>query len=411
MFNSVDPDLKIRAILGDLGISSDAISWLSTLIMVCLVGFIAIIAYLISKAIILKIVTVWVKRSKSAYDDKFLEAKVFHRLSLIVPGVVIYLQASWALKNNLFWLTFVHKTTAIYIVVLFIMTISAFINACHQIYLMLPISEGRSIKGYVQFVKSIIIITGALVMLSIITRIDVKSIIAGLGAFTAVLVFVFRDTLLGFVASVNLSSNNLIRLGDWITVPGRNIDGTVIDMSLQTVKVENFDKTILTVPTYALVSESFQNWKGIEEAGVRRIKREIRIDVRSISLLNSELVKRLEKMPHMETYFEENRSAINAVLNGEHSTLTNLGAFRAYMLDYIRKHENIDEELPLMLRDMSPNENGMPVEIYCFCTINEWVPYEAIQSGIVDYMFAMVGKFGLKIFQNPTGNDIENLKK
>ncbi len=411
MFTSVDPALKIKEILGDIGMSPGAISWLSTLVMVFLVGLAAYLAYLISKAIILKIVTAWVKRSKSPYDDKILEAKVFHRLSLIIPGMVIYFMASWALKNNLFWLTFVHKTAALYIVILIISTILTFINALHRIYLMLPISEGRSIKGYVQFVQAIIVITGGLVMLSVIFRIDIKSIIAGLGAFTAVLVFIFRDTLLGFVASVNLSSNNLLRLGDWITVPGRNIDGTVIDMSLQTVKVENFDKTIITVPTYALVSESFQNWKGMEEAGVRRIKREIRIDVRSISLLDADMVKRLQKMQQMENYLEENKNAVEAILKGEHSTLTNIGAFRAYMLDYLLKHEYIDEELPVTLRDMPPDENGMPLEVYCFCTINEWIPFENIQSNILDYLYAMTGKFGLKIFQNPTGSDFENLKK
>jgi len=277
--------------------------------------------------------------------------------------------------------------------------------------MMLPIAEGRSIKGYVQLVKGIIIITGGLVIFSILSKVDVMSIIAGLGAFTAVLVFIFRDTLLGFAASVNLSSNNLLRMGDWITIPGRNIDGIVIDMSLQTVKVENFDKTILTVPTFALVSESFQNWKGMEVAGVRRIKREIRIDVRSITLLDPEMVNRLRKMPFMETYFGQNSITIEEVMKGEQTVLTNLGAFRAYMLEFLIKHESIDEELPVMVRDMPPDHNGMPVEIYCFCKTNIWIPYETVQSGIFDYVFAIIGKFGLRVFQNPTGTDIENIKK
>lgn len=411
MFRSLDPAIRIREILADLGMSAGTIRWLSTLIMAILVAFTAWLAFLIARAIILRIVTAWVRRSKSAFDDKFLETRVFHRLSWIVPGVVIYFLASWALKNNYHWLVFIHKSAGIYIVILAAMTLVAFVEAWHRIYLMLPISEGRSIKGYVQFIKAILFITAGLVILSIIFRIKVMSIIAGLGAFTAVLVFVFRDTLLGFVASVNLSSNNLLRLGDWITIPGRNIDGTVIDMSLQTVKVENFDKTILTVPTYALVSESFQNWKGMEEAGVRRIKRDIRIDVRSIALLDPEMVSRLRKMPMMESYLEQNHDAIEAILHGETTILTNLGAFRAYMLAFLQNHEHIDNELPVMVRDMPSNEHGMPVEIYCFSKINSWVPYETVQSGIFDYVFAMVGKFGLRIFQSPTGNDIESLRK
>lgn len=411
MFRSLDPAIRIREILAELGMSAGTIRWLSTLIMAILVAFTAWLAFLIARAIILRIVTAWVRRSKSAFDDKFLETRVFHRLSWIVPGVVIYFLASWALKNNYHWLVFIHKSAGIYIVILAAMTLVAFVEAWHRIYLMLPISEGRSIKGYVQFIKAILFITAGLVILSIIFRIKVMSIIAGLGAFTAVLVFVFRDTLLGFVASVNLSSNNLLRLGDWITIPGRNIDGTVIDMSLQTVKVENFDKTILTVPTYALVSESFQNWKGMEEAGVRRIKRDIRIDVRSIALLDPEMVSRLRKMPMMESYLEQNHDAIEAILRGETTILTNLGAFRAYMLAFLQNHEHIDNELPVMVRDMPSNEHGMPVEIYCFSKINSWVPYETVQSGIFDYVFAMVGKFGLRIFQSPTGNDIESLRK
>lgn len=411
MFKSVDPTLHIKDILAGLGFSADTISWLSTLIMVFLVGLVAWIAFIIARAIILRIVTVWVKRSKSEYDDMFLETKVFHRLSWIVPGVVIYFLASWALKGNVHWLVFAHKCSLLYIVIIAILSLVAFVEAWHRIYLMLPISEGRSIKGYIQFIKAVIVITGCLVMLSILFRIDIKSIIAGLGAFTAVLVFIFRDTLLGFVASVNLSSNNLLRLGDWITIPGRNIDGTVIDMSLQTVKVENFDKTILTVPTYALVSESFQNWKGMEDSGVRRIKRDFRIDVRSISLLDAETIGKIRKMPLMEPYLEENEPLVEAIMNGDDTTLTNLGAFRAYLKEYLLRHEYIDEELPVMVRDLAPGENGMPVEIYCFSKVNQWVPYETIQSLIFDYVFAIVGKFGLRIFQNPTGSDFENLKK
>ena len=411
MFHDVDPTVLVREILADLGFSAGMVSWFSTLVMIFIVGLIAWLAKVITQAVVIKAVTAWVTRTKSVYDDKFLESKMFHRLSWIVPGVVVWFLASWALKENLFWLTFVHKSSEIYIVIFIILTVIAFIEGWYSIYQMKPISEGRSIKGYVQLVETLIGFTGILIIISILFRIRMTSVVAGLGAATAVLAIVFKDTILGLVASIQLSQNKMLNLGDWITIPGRQVDGTVIDISLHTVKVENFDKTILTVPTYALVSESFQNWKGMERAGVRRIKREIRIDVRSIGFLNADLIRNLARKTLMETYLAENSEEVEKIMRGEPTTLTNLGAFRAYMLEYLRNHKNIDTELPIMVRDMTPSETGMPVELYCFSRINQWVPYEAVQSGIFDYVYAVVPQFNLRAFQNPAGSDIESLKK
>jgi miniconductance mechanosensitive channel len=194
-------------------------------------------------------------------------------------------------------------------------------------------------------------------------------------------------------------------------MPGRNIDGTVIDMTLYTIKVENFDKTILTVPTYALISESFQNWKGMQEAGVRRIKRDIRIDVRSITFLTPDLLERISRRPHMDKWLKENSEEIKALKNGETTSLTNLGAFRAHILEYLLSHKYVDKKMTAMVRDMPSTDTGMPVEIYCFSGKNEWVPYENVQSGIVDYVYAVVEQFGLKTFQSPAGSDLEGLKK
>jgi miniconductance mechanosensitive channel len=288
MFDRVDPGLIVTEFLADLGLSAGAVSWLSTLVMVLLVVIIAWLSQIFARVIIIQVVTRVVKRSKSDYDDKFLETKMFQRLAWIVPGILVYSIASWLLRDSPGWLTFVHKTTAIYIVLLATGAVTAFIEGWHKVYLMHPIAGAKSIKPYVQVVKVIVIFVATLVIASIIFKTSLTSVIAGLGVATAVLAVVFKDTLLGLVASIQLSANNMLKLGDWITMPGRNIDGTVIDMTLYTVKVENFDKTILTVPTYALISESFQNWKGMQDAGVRRIKRDIRIDVRSITFLTPE---------------------------------------------------------------------------------------------------------------------------
>lgn len=401
----VDPSLIIKDLLAAIGLPPEIISWLSTVAMVFIVGLLAWIAYLIARAIILKIVTVWVKRSKTEFDDKFLEARVFHRLSHLVPAIVVYYMASWALKNNLFWLTFIHRATAVYIVIVSIMVVCAFIEAWYLIYLMMPIAKGRSIKGYVQLGKIIATVIGALVIISILFRLDIGKIVTGLGAVAAVLILVFKDTILGLVASVQLSSNKMLRLGDWITVPGKNVDGTVMDMSLHTVKIQNFDNTISTIPTYTLVSEPFQNWKGMEDSGVRRIKRSVLIDVRSIKLLDAAMVGRLKSIPLMSDYLEANKAEIANAESGRGTTLTNLGAFRAFLTAYLSTHPNIDNSRSLIVRSLDPTGNGMPVELYAFCRTNQWLPYEQTQSAIFDYVFAVVGEFDLTVFQSPTGED------
>jgi len=410
MFRSFDPVMAVREFLASLGMPASAVSWMSSVILVAAVGLIAWLSYNFTRVILVRIFTRIVRRSRSAYDDKFLETRMFRRLSMIVPGVIVYYLATWLLRENPGWLTFIHKTAALYIVAYATLTLTAFIEGWHQVWLMQPFSAGRSIKPYVQIVKVIITFAGILIMISIVFRVSLTSVFAGLGVATAVLAVVFKDTILGLVASVQLSTNNMVKLGDWITIPGRNIDGTVVDMTLYTVKVENFDKTILTVPTWALISESFQNWKGMEDSGVRRIKREIRIDVRSISFVTPGLIEAVSGRPHMEKWLDENREEIEAVKRGGITSLTNLGAFRAYMVDYLRNHPHIDTMMPVMMRDMPPTETGMPVEIYCFSKINSWVPFESVQSSVVDYAYAVVSQFGLKLFQSPSGTDLEGFR-
>ncbi len=410
MFHSFDPVMTVRELLASLGLPASAVSLLSTVILVAAVGLIAWLSYIFTREILVRVFTRIVRRSRSAYDDKFLETRMFKRLAMIVPGVIVYYLATWMLRENPGWLTFIHKTASLYIVVYAILTITAFIEGWHQVWLMQPISKGRSIKPYVQILKVLVTFAGILVMISVLFKVSITSVFAGLGVATAVLAVVFKDTLLGLVASVQLSTNNMVKLGDWITIPGRNIDGTVIDMTLYTVKVENFDKTILTVPTYALISESFQNWKGMEDSGVRRIKREIRIDVRSITFMTPELIEAVSRRPHMEKWLEDNSAEIEALKRGEATSLTNLGAFRAYIVAYLRNHEHIDTMMPVMVRDMPTTELGMPVEIYCFSKINSWVPFENVQSSVVDYAYAVAGQFGLRLFQSPAGSDLEALR-
>jgi miniconductance mechanosensitive channel len=410
MFHSFDPVITVKEFLANLGMPASAVSLLSTVLLVAAVGLLALVSYHFTRVIVVRIFTYAVRRSRSAYDDKFLETRMFKRLAMIVPGVIVYNLATWMLRENPGWLTFIHKSAALWIVTWATLSLTAFIEGWHRVWLMQPYSKGRSIKPYVQIVKVLVVFGGILVMISVLFRVSLTSVFAGLGVAMAVLVVVFKDTLLGLVASIQLSTNNMVKLGDWITIPGRNIDGTVIDMTLYTVKVENFDKTILTVPTYALISESFQNWKGMEDSGVRRIKREIRIDVRSIKFMTPEMIYSIDGRPYLEKWLTDNSGDIETLTRGELTSLTNLGAFRAYMVEYLRGHRDIDDMMPVMVRDMPPTESGMPVEIYCFSRINSWVPFESVQSGVLDYAYAVAGRFGLKLFQNPSGGDLEVLR-
>jgi len=402
--------MTVREFLTNLGLSAGTVSWVSTLLLVLAVFLIAWLSMVFTRVVIVKVFSVIVKRTRSPFDDKFLATKMFRHLAMIVPGLLVWSLASSLLRENPGWLSLVQKSAAIYIVVFIILTVNSFIEGWHQVYLSHPIARGRSIKPYVQVAKVLVVFAGILVIVSVLLKISLVNVVTGLGVIAAVLAVIFKDTLLGLVASVQLSGNNMVRLGDWITIPGRNVDGTVIDMTLHTVKVENFDKTILTVPTYALVSESFQNWRGMEDAGVRRIKREIRIDVRSISFLTPELLEEVGRLPLTAKWIEANSDSIEAVERGKTTSLTNLHAFRAYMVEYLRNHINIDTRMPIMVRDMPSTDSGLPVEIYCFSKIHSWVPFEGVQSDVIDYTYAVVDRFGLRPYQSPAGSDLEVLK-
>jgi miniconductance mechanosensitive channel len=328
--------------------------------------------------------------------------------------------AGWALKAYPDWLIAVHKLTYIYLVIVGMVVINSFIEAWHKIYNTLPISQHRTIKGYVQLLKIFVFLITTLVLVSVIFRKDIGSVIAGLGAMAAVLIFVFKDTLLGLVASIQLSANNMLRVGDWITIPGRDVDGVVSDITLNTVKVQNFDKTILTVPTYSLVTESFQNWRGMEESGVRQIKRSILIDIKSVRFLDSELKDKLCRIQALKEYIGSGEKLISVPGKGfnkvetqffNSSQITNLGIFRFYAETFLKDHPMIDKNHSIIVRHRPPDGNGLPLQVYAFTITNQFVPFENIQSEIFEHLLSIMNEFGLKVFQQPTGYDLLSLSK
>ena len=296
--------------------------------------------------------------------------------------------------------------------------LNSVIITLYSIYDSLPISAGRHIKGYVQVVQIMVMFTGIMVIISVIFDADLKGLFLGLGTFAAVLMLVFKDTILGFVASIQVSMNNMVNPGDWISMPGRKADGVVLEINLNTVKVQNWDKTISTIPTYALVSESFQNWRGMEESGGRRIKRFINIDMTSVKFCSEEMIQRFRKIQVLGNYIDAKEKEINefnkkqnidpsVLANGRR--MTNLGTFRKYMEGYLHAHPLIHDQMTFLVRQLQPNEKGIPIEIYVFSKDQEWANYEAIQADIFDHILAVIPEFELKIFQNPTGSDFTRL--
>jgi miniconductance mechanosensitive channel len=323
--------------------------------------------------------------------------------------------AGWALDDYRKWLDFVHNLSYVYMLLAGTIVLTSFIEAWHAIYNTLPISQHRHIKGYVQLVKILVIVVAILVVIAVVFNTDLRAVVTGLGAMAAVLILVFKDTLLGLVASIQLSVNQMLKVGDWISIPGRNVDGNVTDITLNTVKIQNFDKTIITVPTYSLVNESFQNWKGMEEAGVRQIKRSIHIDIRSIAFLDNELRTNLSRNKTLNEFLIANENKTND--NGlqfenerspffNASQITNLSVFRFYAERYLRQHPLIDTDQALVVRHREPDPKGLPLQIYAFTRNNQFASYESVQAEIFEHLLAIMNEFGLKIFQQPGGYDL-----
>jgi miniconductance mechanosensitive channel len=328
--------------------------------------------------------------------------------------------AAWALKAYPSWFLVVQKLTYIYMVIIGMVVINSFIEAWHEIYKTLPIARHRHIKGYVQLLKIIIVVVAILVIVSVIFKKDISTLIAGLGAMAAVLIFVFKDTLLGLVASIQLSADKMLKVGDWISIPRRDVDGIVSDITLNTVKVENFDKTIITVPTYSLVNDSFQNWKGMEEAGIRQVKRSVFIDLKSVRFLDKELKDKLYRVPALKDFIESKE--IKSDLSGKDfdttespffnsSQITNLGIFRFYTEAYLRQLPNVDRSQAIIMRQLPFEGNGLPLQLNLFTKNTEFISYENLQSEIVEHLLAIMNEFGLKAFQQPTGDELQTLQK
>jgi miniconductance mechanosensitive channel len=420
MLENFDLSAFIYNLLITSGLPQKQAVLLRTLIIVSAVIILSWISFLVTKLILEKILHRIVKKTKFQWDDIFYEMHVFRHLSHFAPALVIWFMAAWALKDFPGWFKLIEELTYLYMIIVGTMFVNTFIDAWHEIYQRLPISKDRQIKGYVQLTKIFVVIISVLIIISVIFNKEIRTLITGLGAMAAVLILVFKDTILSLVASVQLSANKMVKVGDWIDLPSRGTDGTVIDISLNTVKVQNWDKTITTLPTYSLVQESFNNYIGMEESGGRRIKRSINFDMNSIGFLNKDMKERLKKVQYLREYIEkkeieleqynkENNIDDTSIVNGRR--LTNIGTFRTYVETYLHKHPKIHNDMTFLVRQLPISEKGLPLEVYVFSNDQEWANFEAIQSDIFDHLLAVIPEFGLRVFQNPTGSDFRSLIK
>ncbi len=402
-------------LLINLGLSAEWANFIRATSIIIVILLICYISDIITKRITIHYISLFAKKSKTKWDDIILEKKVFNQLVHFIPALIIHYTIELALVNSTKTVNFIQSIIYVYMAIIAMIVINSFLKALNEIYSHSPFSKNRPIKGYIQLVNIFVTVIGVILIYSHLTGNPVKGVFAGLGAMAAVLMLVFKDTILGLVASVQLSANNMVKIGDWISMPSHKADGTVEEITLNTVKVQNWDKTISTIPTYALVSNSFTNWRGMEESGGRRIKRSINIDMRSVKFCTSELLNKFSKIQYLNKYITNKTEELNTyntehqidnsvVVNGRR--LTNIGTFRMYIEEYLKNHPKIHNDMTFLVRQLQPSENGIPIEIYVFSNDQAWSNYESIQSDIFDHILAIIPEFELLVFQNPSGNDI-----
>ena len=359
-------------------------------------------------------------RTRTHWDNVLVGRNVFSHLALLVPALIVHVSIPLIFGGYARAESIARSSVSIYIIAVAVLVIDALFNAFLDIYKTFRVSREIPITGFVQVFKLVLYFSGLLSIIAIVLGKTPLYLFSGLGAMTAVLMLVFKDAILGFVAGVQLISNRMLKQGDWIEMPGYGADGDVIDITLTTVKVQNWDKSITTIPTYALITTSFKNWRGMQDAGGRRIKRALYIDMRSICFCSDAMLARFAGMRHLADYIAAKQQEIEghdaglAIVDGapvNRRRLTNIGTFRAYMTAYLRQHPMINQEMTLMVRQLAPTPQGLPLEVYAFCKDKAWVTYEGVQADIFDHLLAILPAFDLRVYQTPTGDDVAALRQ
>ena len=391
---------------------------------------VAVAAYFITRKIIYGAVAKIVRATPNNWDDELLKSKLFTWVSLLVPVAIVLETALLVFDGDAFGadkqnsiivgigeiLLIVSQVTAIVLIMFSLMSV---LNIIERIYNRYEVSKKLPLKSFLQVIKVVIFTVSLIFIISSVMGKSPLFIFSGLGAATAILMLIFKDAILGLVAGIQLSANQMVSVGDWIEMPKFGADGEVEEVALTTVKVCNWDKTVTTVPTYALISDSFKNWSGMSESGVRRMKRAMHFDMQSVRVLKPEEIEKMRQITLLKDYIISKEAEITAWNTEQGVTshelvnaraLTNIGTFRAYVVEYLKSHPNIDEAETILVRHLSPGDNGLPIEIYAFSNDNAWVNFEGIQSDIFDHLMAITPEFGLRLFQRPSGLDLSSTR-
>ena len=395
----------------------------------------------VARRVFLRLVQRVASRTQSTWDDRLVERRVFHKLANVAPALVTYVGIGWALGVGpelladapgldlqatsreglaLAGAILVRRVSLAWVVIVLGTVAGGVLHALNDIYTE-SYAEAKShpIKGYLQVVSLVLYVMAGILVVSILADLNPVVFLSGFGAIMAIVMLVFKDTILSLVASIQIMSNNMISLGDWVEMPQANADGDVIDIALHTVKIQNWDKTISSIPTHKFISESFQNWRGMTESGGRRIKRAIHIDMSTIHFLSNEEVAKLSRFEFLHDYLHAKKKELDVANAREGPSegvvpdqrrLTNVGTFRAYVLHYLHNHPTIHQDLTLLVRQLQPGPQGLPLEIYCFSNDTNWGNYENVQSDIFDHLIATLPEFGLEAFQEPAGSDLKALR-
>jgi len=388
------------------------------------VGLAALLAFaavidLIVKHVVIRVVRAFARRSSTTWDDALVTHNVFGRLVHVVPALIVFVGTPLIPDLPEGGVQLIRNVAMGYMVLMLTLALTAMLSAANTIYETTPVAKDRPLKGFVQLVQIVIWIFGGVMIISAVLDRSPLLLLSGFGAMTAILLLVFKDTILSLVASVQLTAQDMVRVGDWIEMPQFGADGDVVDVQLHTVKVQNWDKTITTIPTHRLITDSFRNWRGMSQSGTRRIKRSLHIDVSTIRMQTDEEIEHFNRFALLKDYIknkEQELSDYNAGLVTEvdeavnRRRLTNIGTFRAYAYNYLKNHPKIDKDATLMVRQLGPGPEGLPLEIYCFTNTTVWAVYEGIQSDIFDHLLAIVPEFGLRLYQKPAGSDLANLR-
>jgi miniconductance mechanosensitive channel len=398
------------------GIDGEMAVYLRLLIFLFVLLIISGVAFLVTKHIILNFIYRFVRRTKIKWDDMLVDNKVFGNLAHTIPAVIVSLLAPTIFRDFESALPFITKITNSYLIIVGTAILISFLKIVEIALGAQPSLKDKPMASYFQLIRIILYLGTAVLILSILLGKSPIYFLSAFGAMTAVLLLVFKDTILGLVASVQISSNDMVRVGDWVEMPKFNADGDVIAINLNTVKVQNWDKTYTTIPTYYFITDSFKNWRGMVESGGRRIKRSIYINSQTIRFVDpetresykrfyliSDYISRRQK--EIEEFNNENQIDTSVLINGRR--MTNIGVFRKYVESYLKSHPRIKQDMTIMVRQLAIEDKGVPLEIYCFTNTTAWVEYESIQADIFDHVLSAANFFGLEIFQQPTGKDIQ----